>query len=181
MILIVGLGNPGKQYENTYHNIGFLALDSFLNKHNLKLTKKKGNALIFEGKLLGQKVILAKPQTYMNLSGTSVASLASSFKVDPKQTLIIYDDIDLEEGAVRYRTSGSGGTHNGMKDIVRAVGEEVARVRIGIGRDERKDLADYVLSRIKKIDAFEQSFEKTIELMEEFIEKEGKIENKSVL
>ena len=165
MMLIVGLGNLGKKYENTYHNMGFKALDLYAEKKGVALTKTKGNAFIFEGKIGGQKVILAKQKTFMNLSGTSVAYLAKSYKIDTKHILIIYDDVDLDLGAVRYRGSGSGGTHNGMKDIVNSMGStDIPRVRIGVGRpNNNMELADYVLSNISKVNLqiLEEAFENT--------------------
>ena len=184
MILIVGLGNPGKNYENTYHNMGFMALDFYIKSKGVTLTKKKGNALIYEGPINGKKVILAKPQTFMNLSGTSVASLVASFKIEPSKALVIYDDIDLEQGAVRFRNSGSAGTHNGMKDVVKDLNTtSIPRVRIGVGQDlvKGRDLADYVLSKVQRVEDFKEPFEKVASLIDEFIEKDGALENKSVI
>lgn len=183
MFLIVGLGNPGKEYEKTYHNLGFLALDYFCLQNNIEIKKAKDNALIFEGKINNKKVILAKPQTYMNLSGTSVVRLAKRFDIKPENVLIIYDDIDLEKGQVRYRQSGSGGTHNGMKNVIQQLStNNVPRIRIGAGKDDEniKDVADYVLSSIKNVDNYVSAFEKVKNLIDEFIEKDGNIENKSV-
>lgn len=185
MILIVGLGNPGKKYENTYHNMGFMTMDTYAEKKGVTLNKNKGNAFVFEGKIGEHKVILAKPKTFMNLSGKSIQSLSTIYKIDAKHILIIYDDIDLELGAVRYRASGSGGTHNGMKDIVNIMGtNEIPRVRIGVGMPENSNmnLADYVLSHISKAKLLllSEAFEKTADLIDEFIIKGGEIENKSV-
>ena len=185
MILIVGLGNPGKKYWTTYHNMGFMAIDTYAEKKGITLNKNKGNAFVFEGIINEQKVILAKPKTFMNLSGKSVQSLSSIYKIDPKNILIIYDDIDIDLGAVRYRISGSGGTHNGMKDIINTLGtNNIPRVRIGVGMPENNNmnLADYVLSNISKAKllVLSEAFEKTAELIDEFIIKGGEIENKSV-
>jgi PTH1 family peptidyl-tRNA hydrolase len=183
MLLIVGLGNPGKEYEKNYHNLGFMALDFFAKENGLEIKKVKDNALIFEGKINDKKVILAKPQTFMNLSGTSVVRLMKRFQIEPEHTLIIYDDIDLLEAAVRYRQTGSGGTHNGMKNIIEQLSTtNVPRIRIGAGKDEvgGKCLADYVLSNIKNVNNYVSAFEKVKELLDEFIKSDGVIENKSV-
>lgn len=182
MFLVVGLGNPGKKYENTYHNVGFCVLDAYSKNKTVNITKKKGNALIFEGKINNQKVILAKPQTYMNLSGSSVSSLAKKFKIEPNNIVIVYDDVDLDVGQVRFRSSGSGGTHNGMRDIVKALGTQVKRVRIGVGRGSGKSLADFVLSQIKKQEKpiIEEAVVKAIELIDEIINNNGEMENKSM-
>ena len=184
MMLIVGLGNPGKEYENTYHNIGFMALDFYLKNLGLTLNKKKDNSLILEEKINSKKIIFCKPLTYMNLSGTSVVALSNKFKVEKNKILIIYDDIDLEEGVVRFRKEGSAGTHNGMKDIINKMGTtEVARIRIGIGKPTHKeqDLANFVLSKIKNKDLYEPAFLKVKEILDEFILNEGKLENKSAI
>ena len=171
MILIVGLGNPGAKYEKTYHNIGFLVLDKIAQELGEKFGKKAGNALVCETKIDGQKVIFAKPQTYMNLSGESVLQLKNKFKIENENMLIILDDIDLPKGDTRFRTSGSAGTHNGLRNIVSLLGDNnVPRFRIGIGKDERMDLADYVLSSIKKED--EQIFDDAIEKAKNFVLKE---------
>lgn len=151
MKLVVGLGNPGNDYRDTYHNIGFHALDMLASRcqaHDFALDKKS-NALVSDITLFGDRVLLCKPQTYMNLSGNAVAQLAHYYKIEPKSILVAYDDIDIEKGCVRARLSGSAGTHNGMRDIVYKLGStEFARVRIGIGfRPEYIGLADYVLSR----------------------------------
>lgn len=184
MILIVGLGNPGKEYEKTYHNLGFMALDYYAKLQSVKITKNKENALIFEGQLNGKKVILAKPQTYMNLSGTSVIRLMNAYKIDPSQVLIIYDDIDLEEAAVRFRSSGSAGTHNGMKDILKNVNTLIVpRIRIGVGKDPlpNRSLADFVLSSVRDEKVYDAAFQKTASIIDEFILNNGVLENKSAV
>lgn len=153
MILIIGLGNFEKKYDNTYHNIGFMAIDALIAHLGGKWNKKYCQAVICETNFNGQKVILAKPQTYMNLSGESVLQLKNKFKVENQDILIILDDIDLPKGSVRFRKSGSAGTHNGLRNIINLLGsKDVARIRIGIGNDKSMDLADYVLSKIKKED-----------------------------
>lgn len=145
MIIFVGLGNPGKQYSNTYHNIGFKTADALAERLNIKLAKKGCKALYGDGKVNGQKIIIAKPQTYMNLSGESVLMFKKKYK--DAEIVVICDDIDLEKGKLRFRKKGSGGTHNGMRNIVNLIGEQFARLRIGIGKPDR-DLADYVLSEM---------------------------------
>ena len=151
-MLIVGLGNPGKKYEDTVHNMGFMTVDVLLDKLGARLDKKGCEAEYCVQYIGGEKHIIAKPQTYMNLSGVSVKMLANSNKIPFEGVLIIYDDIDLPLGNVRVRKEGSGGSHNGMKDIVAQCGTTARpRVRIGVG-DERgnRDLKDYVLSKVGK-------------------------------
>lgn len=143
MRLVVGLGNPDGKYKNTYHNIGFIALDRYLKKYNQKINKNKCRAEICKV----DDAIFAKPNTYMNLSGDSVLELKKYFKLKNEEILIVLDDIDLDKGKIRFRHDGSGGTHNGLRDIVNKVGE-TPRLRIGIGRPDNMDLADYVLSNI---------------------------------
>lgn len=153
MKVIVGLGNPGKEYEKTYHNIGFLTLDALAAALGAKFSKKMANSQVAEVFFKGQKVILAKPQTYMNLSGQAVLELKNKFKLNDEDFLIILDDIDLPVGKVRFRQEGSAGTHNGLRNIVTLLKTNIIpRLRIGIGKDERMDLADFVLSKIKEND-----------------------------
>ncbi len=184
MIVIVGLGNPGREYEKTHHNMGFMALDAFANKNGFVFSKKKYNALISEGIYEGKKVILIKPQTYMNLSGTSVNEVIRLLKLPIDKLCVVYDDIDLDCGAIRFRTNGSAGTHNGMRDIISRLGtDKFSRIRIGIGRPQANiPLADYVLSRIPrdKEALYIESFDKVSGLIAEFIIKEGKVESKSI-
>jgi len=151
MFVIVGLGNPGKSYENTRHNIGFIALDLLAREHDIKVNKIKHKALVGEGFISGQKVLLVKPQTYMNLSGSSVREILEYYKVDPENLIVIYDDIDIPSGNLRIRKKGSGGTHNGMKSIIYDIqSEQFPRIRIGIGKETRMDLKDYVLGGFGK-------------------------------
>lgn len=166
MKLIVGLGNPEKIYNNTYHNVGFSFIDKLAKNLNIEVKKETCKSLIGEEKIdLGngiEKIILAKPQTYMNLSGEAVVALKNKYKIDNKDIYIISDDIDLPVGKFRYRENGSAGTHNGLKNIVQLLGDEnFKRIRIGIGKDEKMDLADYVLSKISNENA--EKINKTID------------------
>lgn len=150
MILIAGLGNPTAKYEKTRHNIGFDVIDAIADKYNIEVKERKGRAFCGTGYIEGIKVLLAKPQTFMNLSGDSVTSLVNFYKLDPEEELIvIYDDISLEPGNLRIRKKGSAGGHNGMKDIIAKCGtQNFARIKVGVGaKPENWDLADYVLSR----------------------------------
>ena len=147
MILIAGLGNPGKEYENTRHNAGFLVLDTLAQKLGADLSERKHRALCGKAVIGGQKVILLKPQTYMNSSGESIRAAADYYKVPPEVILVVYDDISLAPGQLRIRAKGSAGGHNGIKSIIAHLGtQEFPRVKVGIGeKPPRMDLADYVL------------------------------------
>ena len=148
MFLIVGLGNPGKQYEHTRHNIGFDVMDALAEKYNISISEKKHKALCGKGVINGVKVVLAKPQTYMNLSGESVAELVNYYKMDPEEEMIvIYDDISLAPGNLRIRKKGSAGGHNGIKNIIAMTGtQNFLRIKVGVGEKPKGwDLADYVL------------------------------------
>lgn len=171
MIVIVGLGNPGKTYENTVHNLGFMALDYFANKNNFNFSKNKFSAVIAEGNLCGEKVILLKPQTFMNLSGKSVEEVRNLYKLDTNNILVMSDDIDLPFGVLRIRSKGSAGTHNGLRDIVQRIGEDFPRIRIGAGRPENIDLATYVLSKLsnEKIELLQEKFESVNKALLTFI------------
>ncbi len=149
MYLIIGLGNPGSKYEPTRHNVGFVTLDFLSNRHNIKITKLKHKALIGEGEISGEKVVLMKPQTFMNLSGESVLDIVNWHKIEPDKIIVIYDDVDIAVGKVRIRPSGSAGSHNGMKSIIHLLkNQNFTRIRIGIGKQpDYMDLGDYVLSR----------------------------------
>ena len=171
MLLILGLGNPGKEYENTHHNMGFNVLDLFAQKHNVSISKSKQNALVYEGNILGEKVILAKPLTYMNLRGEAAVLLKNKYK--PDKILVVYDDIDVDIGSVRFRNNGSSGSHNGMRSLVNLLGtQEFARIRVGIKPDTKQaDLASYVLARVnkQKQEQFNLGYNKAIDLLEKFI------------
>ena len=150
MFLIVGLGNPGRQYEHTRHNVGFDVMDAIAEKYNISISEKKHKALCGKGVINGVKVVLAKPQTFMNLSGESVESLLSYYKLDPEEEmLIIYDDISLAPGNLRIRKKGSAGGHNGIKNIIAQTGtQNFLRIKVGVGEKPKGwDLADYVLGR----------------------------------
>ena len=150
--LLVGLGNIGKEYEKTVHNLGFIVVDNIADKLGVAIKKSVCNSFIGEANYKGEKIIIAKPTTYMNNSGIAVKSLVKKFDIDiTKDLLIINDDIDLPRGVVRLREKGSAGTHNGLKSIVRELGTpEFARLKIGAGAppSEFMNLADYVLSKI---------------------------------
>jgi PTH1 family peptidyl-tRNA hydrolase len=151
--LIVGLGNPGDKYDGTRHNIGFACLAHLARQHSLEFRGKRANARLAEGRIAGQRVVLARPQTYMNLSGQAVSGLRSWYKIDPaSQLLVIYDDLDLPFGKLRLRQRGSAGTHNGMKSIIGQLGsQEFARLRVGIDRPPPQwDTKAYVLGRFSK-------------------------------
>lgn len=153
MFLIVGLGNPGTAYQNTRHNIGFEVIDLLAGQENISVSEKKHKAIIGKGLINGQKVLLAKPQTYMNLSGESVRQLVDYYDIDPiEELLVISDDISLEPGQIRLRKKGSAGGHNGLKNIIAHIGNgDFKRLRMGVGaKPEGYDLADYVLGHFSK-------------------------------
>lgn len=153
MYLIAGLGNPGREYENTRHNAGFASIDRLAEKNHISIDIKKFQALCGTGYIGGQKVLLLKPQTYMNLSGESLRAACDFFKIDPEQELIvIYDDISLAPGQLRIRAKGSAGGHNGIKSIISHLGTQVfLRVKVGVGeKPQGWDLADYVLGHFSK-------------------------------
>lgn len=151
MYLIVGLGNPGKKYELTRHNIGFEAVDLIANSLSIPVNKTKFKALIGEGRIGSEKVVLAKPQTFMNLSGEAVVAMMAFYQIPPENLIVIYDDIDTVPGKIRIRKKGSAGTHNGMRNIIALLKrDDFPRVRIGIGKQVHGDLADFVLSRFSK-------------------------------
>ena len=148
MFIIVGLGNPGREYQNTRHNIGFDVIDVIAEKHNISVMEKKHKAIIGKGAIDGYKVILVKPQTYMNLSGESVREIVDYYKVDPEsEVIIVADDISLNPGNIRIRKKGSAGGHNGLKNIIAHFGHDnFIRIKMGVGEKPKGyDLADYVL------------------------------------
>jgi len=152
MRLIVGLGNPGPEYEWTPHNMGFLAVDAIAERAGIRVTRPEAKSYVGRGELAGEEVILAKPQTMMNLSGVAVRMLLEKHECDPAEAIVLTDDVDLPWGMLRIRERGSAGTHNGLKSIVAALGSgEFIRVRIGI-QPERiwGDLRDYVLAKFSR-------------------------------
>lgn len=153
MFVIAGLGNPTKKYEKTRHNVGFDVIDLLSEKYNIEVSEKKHKALCGMGMIEGQRVLLLKPQTFMNLSGESLGAVLNFYKIEPETNLIvIYDDINLAPGRLRIRKKGSAGGHNGMKSIIQHVGtQEFMRIKVGVGeKPEGWDLADYVLGRFSK-------------------------------
>lgn len=169
MIIIVGLGNEGIPYRNTFHNMGFMVVDKLAKRLSVDMKKEKFKAHIGETSLNGQKVLLAKPITFMNNSGESLVLLKNKYR--DARIIVVVDDIDLEKGKLRYRERGSSGTHNGLRSIVEYIGEDFERLRVGVGRDRSVDLADYVLSKIRPEDiglfdrATDEACEKLIELI----------------
>ena len=171
MFIIVGLGNPTKEYENTRHNVGFDVIDAIADKYNISVTERKNRAFCGKGIIEGQKVILAKPQTYMNLSGESVRGLVDYYKVDEEtELLIIFDDISLDVGQLRIRKKGSAGGHNGIKSIIQHLGSNVfQRIKVGVGEKPKEyDLADYVLGHFTKAEReiMEDGYKNAIEAVE---------------
>lgn len=178
MHLIIGLGNPGKRYAHTRHNVGFDVLTLLGEKLNLPIDRKRGGALVGEGVYRGQKLVLAAPMTFMNLSGESVQQLLRWYKCSLSQMLVVYDDIDLPLGKLRVRAGGSAGTHNGMRSILQHTGGgEFPRIRVGVGKPpEGWELADFVLSqytadeRQTQFDALSRAAEAALDFAEHGIE-----------
>ena len=151
MYLIAGLGNPGKKYENTRHNLGFITLDRLAEKCNISVRKSKFKSLIGEGIINGEKVILLKPQTFMNNSGEAIREAVEYYKLDLENLMVIYDDIDIPLGDIRIRKGGSAGTHNGMRSVVyQLMEDDFPRIRIGLKGTKEKDLIDFVLGGFTK-------------------------------
>lgn len=154
MYIIVGLGNPEEEYSNTRHNMGFDTINKIAQKYDIKFSKTNFKGIYGTGIIEGEKVILLKPQTYMNLSGESIKEVIDFYKVSTENLIIIYDDIDIEPGIIKLRKTGGPGTHNGMKSVINKIGtEKFPRVRIGIGKPEYKgDLINYVIGKIPNED-----------------------------
>ncbi|MGN0157708.1 MAG: aminoacyl-tRNA hydrolase [Brotaphodocola sp.] len=179
MYLIAGLGNPTREYDKTRHNVGFSVIDVLADKYRIDVSEKKHKALCGKGVIEGQKVILVKPQTFMNLSGESIRELVDYYKIEAEDIIIIYDDISLEPGQLRIRLKGSAGGHNGIKNIIAHLGsQEFPRIKVGVGaKPPRMDLADYVLSRFSKEDqplmdeAFKEAAGAAVMMMTEGAEK----------
>lgn len=173
MFVIAGLGNPGTKYAGTRHNIGFITIDYLSQQLNISVNKIKHKALVGEGYVGTEKVLLVKPQTYMNLSGESILDVVEYYKLPMENLIVIYDDVDLAKGALRIRPKGSAGSHNGMKSIIYLLNrDDFPRIRIGIGKQpEYMDLADYVTSKFSKdeIPIMAQAAEKAAEAAQEII------------
>lgn len=155
MYLIAGLGNPDKKYEHTRHNVGFDVIDELAEKYNISISEKKHKALCGKGVIEGEKVLLVKPQTYMNLSGESIAEILNYYKADAEEDfLVVFDDISLAPGNIRIRKKGSAGGHNGIKNIIAMTGtQNFKRIKVGVGEKPKGwDLADYVLGRFSDED-----------------------------
>ena len=171
MFIIVGLGNPTAEYVGTRHNVGFDVIDQIADKYNISVTERKHRAFCGKGIIGGQKVILVKPQTYMNLSGESVRSVLDFYKVDVEtELLVIFDDISLDVGQLRIRKKGSAGGHNGIKNIIQHLGTNVFhRIKVGVGEKPKDyDLADYVLGHFSKgeREQMEEGYKKAVNAVE---------------
>lgn len=179
MKIVVGLGNPGKEYENTKHNLGFMFIDYITQKYSLNGFKKFKSSEILETSLNNEKVVLIKPQTFMNLSGKSVLEVKNWYKVQDSDIIIIYDDFDILFGTVRFREKGTPGTHNGMRNISSVLStNDIARIRIGTGgiKKENEELISFVLSKFSKVQLQELDnvFELADEKLKEFLDKSRK-------
>ena len=179
MFVIVGLGNPTAQYEGTRHNAGFDVIDVLAEKYNISVDARKCRAFCGKGVIAGQKVLLVKPQTYMNLSGESVGGIVNYYKIDPEsELLVIYDDISLDVGQLRIRKKGSAGGHNGIKSIIAHLGTTVfPRIKVGVGaKPKNYDLADYVLGHFSKQERelMEEGYEHASDAVEQIVQ--GEIE-----
>ena len=177
MYIIAGLGNPGSKYAHTRHNAGFEAIDCLADRYRIDISTKKFQALCGSGVIEGQKVLLLKPQTYMNLSGESLRAACDFYKIDPEEELIVlYDDISLAPGQLRIRAKGSAGGHNGMKNIIAHLGSQVfPRIKVGVGEKPAKyDLADYVLGHFSKAEQelMEEGYDHALHAAEQIIDGE---------
>ena len=177
MYIIAGLGNPTLQYEGTRHNVGFDVIDTLADKYNISVDARKSRAFIGKGMIEGQKVILVKPQTYMNLSGESIRGLVDYYKIDVEhELLVIYDDISLDVGQLRIRKKGSAGGHNGIKNIIANLGtQNFPRIKVRVGENPKKyDLADYVLSHFSKAERelMEEGYQKAVKAVEMLLDGE---------
>lgn len=176
MFLIVGLGNPGKEYEDTRHNIGFKVVDNIAKEYNIEINRQKFKGVYGEGFINGEKVILLKPTTYMNLSGESVREVMNFYNMENDEILIIYDDISLDVGKLRIREKGSAGGHNGIKSIIAHVGNDVfPRIKVGVGQPN-SDLIKHVLGRFTKeeITTLDESIEAATKATAEIIKSDAK-------
>lgn len=176
MFLIVGLGNPGKEYEDTRHNIGFKVIDNIAKEYNIEINRQKFKGTYGEGFINGEKVMLLKPATYMNLSGESVREVLDFYNLDNDEILIIYDDISLELGTLRIREKGSAGGHNGIKSIIAHLGSDIfPRIKVGVGQPN-VNLVKYVLGKFTKeeMNVLEQSIEASTKATIEILKSDTK-------
>ena len=173
MYLIVGLGNPENEYANTRHNMGFDTINKLAEKNNIEVNKNKFKGLYGTGIIHNQKVILLKPQTYMNLSGESVKEIVDFYNINPEEIIVIYDDIDIEKGKIKIRKKGGPGSHNGMKSVIQQLNtNDFTRVRVGIGQPQFKnDMINYVIGKVPKEEQeiLQQGVKKAAEAVEEII------------
>ena len=169
MYLIVGLGNPEKDYSNTRHNMGFNVINKLAKQYEIEISKSKFKGLYGSGRIEGEKVILLKPQTYMNLSGESVKEIIQFYKIEKEQLIVIYDDIDIESGKIKVKKAGGPGTHNGMKSVIHELQEQnFKRIRVGIGMPEQKEnLIEYVIGAIPEEE--KEKLEKGTDLAKEAV------------
>ena len=177
MFLIVGLGNPGREYEKTRHNVVFAVIDALADKYNISVADRKSRAFCGKGIIGGQKVLLAKPQTYMNLSGESIRSLTDYYKIDVEtELLVIFDYVSLDVGTLRIRKKGSAGGHNGIKNIIANLGTDTfERIKVGVGEKPKGyDLADYVLGHFTKAEQelMEEGYQNVISAVERIVQGE---------
>jgi PTH1 family peptidyl-tRNA hydrolase len=171
--LIVGLGNPGIQYRLNRHNVGFLVLDRFAETHHFSFSRRRFNALLADGMIHDQRVLLAKPQTYMNLSGTAVSKLVSFHRIPSRDIIIVYDDLDLPLGKMRLRERGSAGGHHGMESIIAALGHsDFPRLRLGVGRPSSREDVDHVLGNLSATErrVMEETFTSAVEALKVWLE-----------
>lgn len=168
MILLVGLGNPGREYAQTRHNVGFMAVDMFICRHLFSPFKSKFKGQVAEGEIAGEKIIVLKPETYMNLSGDSVLSVCKFYKIPVQNVVVFHDDMDLPVGKVKVKRGGGAGGHNGLKSIDKNIGNDYVRVRIGVSKPQtREEVVNYVLSAFSKED--KKIIENTLEGIAKYI------------
>ncbi len=152
MLLFVGLGNPGTKYSNNRHNIGFMAVDEIIHRHNFSTPKEKFQAQIYEGHIEGEKLLVVKPLTYMNLSGQAVGEIARFYKIPSDDIYVFYDELDLAASKIKFKTGGGAGGHNGIKSLDQHIGKDYHRIRIGIGHPGREQVTGHVLGDFSKSD-----------------------------
>ena len=173
MYLIVGLGNPEEEYSKTRHNMGFNAINKIAKEYGIEVNKKKFQGLYESGTIEDQKVILIKPQTYMNSSGDSVKEIVDYFKIEKENIIVVYDDMDIEPGKIKIRKKGGAGTHNGMKSVVNELNTvDFPRIRVGTGSKEKvNNLIDYVISKVseEEYERLEEGIEKAVEAVIEIL------------